>query len=137
VRLFLDSSVILSASGSSTGASRFIFDHAERQGWQLYIAEYCLEETSRNAPKFGGEASRYFQKILKAKVEWCADTLSAKEVLVFPKAKDKPVLLGALALKPDFLLTLDREDFHEKLGSQFYGIQIRTPGEFLSDLRQG
>ena len=136
MRLFLDSSVILSASGSSTGASRYIFDHAERQGWQLYSAEYCREETSRNAPKFGGEAVRYFQEILKAKVEWCADTLSAKEVVVFPKAKDKPVLLGALALKPDFLLTLDREDFHGKLGSQFYGIQIRTPAEFLQGLRQ-
>ena len=34
------------------------------------------------------------------------------------------------------LLTWDREDFHGRLGTQFYGMLIRTPGEWLMEMRK-
>jgi hypothetical protein len=49
--------------------------------------------------------------------------------------KEKPVLLTALAELCDYLLTLDRQDFHDKLGHQFYGVSIRTPGDWLFEMR--
>jgi hypothetical protein len=55
--------------------------------------------------------------------------------VIFPKAKDRPVVLSALAENCDVLLTLDRADFHGKLGAQFYAILIRTPGDWLLELR--
>jgi len=41
------------------------------------------------------------------------------------------VVITALAEKCAWLLTLDREDFHGKLGCEVYGVSIATPGEFL------
>jgi hypothetical protein len=40
VKLFLDTSVLLAASGSAKGASRFVFDQAAEQGWQLLTTAY-------------------------------------------------------------------------------------------------
>ena len=62
--------------------------------------------------------------------------LTSDDIIVFEKAKDRPVLISALACKPDALLTLDRADFHDRLGRQFYGIAIRTPGEWLMEQRE-
>jgi hypothetical protein len=38
-------------------------------------------------------------------------------------------------LDTSVLLTLDRAAFHGKLGDQFYAILIRTPGDWLLELR--
>jgi hypothetical protein len=38
VDLFLDTSVLLSACASAKGASRFIIEEAQAQGWQLISA---------------------------------------------------------------------------------------------------
>jgi len=56
--------------------------------------------------------------------------------LVFPKAKDRPVVITALAARAVWLLTLDEGDFHTKLGRGVYGLSIATPGEFLVEQRR-
>ena len=48
--------------------------------------------------------------------------------------KDRPVIITALSLKSDVLLSLDRDDFHDLLGSSVYGLSIRTPGELLKEI---
>ena len=45
---------------------------------------------------------------------WVSDAWSSQNILLYSKAKDKPALLGALATKSDFLLTMDRVDFEGK-----------------------
>ncbi|HKK19372.1 MAG TPA: PIN domain-containing protein [Opitutales bacterium] len=134
--LFLDTSVLLSACGSSKGASRYIIESAAEQHWQLKSAHYCREETLRNLKKLGAGAEAFFSKSLDRKIDWQLNALTTDDIIVFEKAKDRPVLISALACKPDALLTLDRADFHERLGAQFYGIAIRTPGEWLMELRE-
>jgi len=135
VRLFLDASVLLSASGSESGASRYIVDEAKKHSWQLLSSNYCREETLRNLPKIGQEAESYFTDTLRKRIKWVTDAWSSESILLYSKAKDKPVLLGALAAKSDFLLTLDRVDFQGRLGKQFYGMSIRTPGDWLWEMR--
>jgi len=61
--------------------------------------------------------------------------LTFDKVLVFPKAKDRPVLLSALGAEADVLLTLDDTDFQNVIGSQVYGLQVLSPGQFLIDQR--
>jgi hypothetical protein len=39
VRLFLDTSVLLAAAGSTGGASRFVVEEAATQGWKLVTAD--------------------------------------------------------------------------------------------------
>ncbi|PXA04610.1 hypothetical protein DDZ13_05405 [Coraliomargarita sinensis] len=133
--LFLDTSVLLSACGSDKGASRYILESANDYDWNLISAHYCREETSRNLCKLGESAQDYFDKHLDRLIDWQLNALTADDIIVFEKAKDRPVLISALASKPDALLTLDRADFHNRLGRQFYGIAIRTPGEWLMEQR--
>ena len=68
---------------------------------------------------------------MRDRITWTGDALSPDKILIFPKAKDRPVVLSALAAKVDVLLTLDRQDFMGLLGSQVYGVAIRTPGDWL------
>ena len=136
MKLFLDTSVLLSACASSRGGSRFIVDEAKAQGWELISAHYCREETRRNLSKLGADAETFFTKQLDRRIDWRLDALTSEDIIVFDKAKDRPVLISALSVKPSALLTLDRADFHERLGCQFYGIDIRTPGEWLMEMRE-
>jgi hypothetical protein len=46
-------------------------------------------------------------------------------------AKDKPVLISALAARCDALLTLDTGDFELLLGTEVYGMLVTTPRDFL------
>ena len=55
--------------------------------------------------------------------------------LVFPKGKDRPVVITALAARAGWLLTLDREDFHQRLGREVCGLRLATPGKFLLERR--
>jgi predicted nucleic acid-binding protein len=136
VDLFLDTSVLLSACESDKGASRFILESAIDYDWNLISAHYCREETFRNLSKLGDNAQAYFERCLDRLIDWQHNALTADDIIVFEKAKDRPVLISALACKPDALLTLDRADFHDRLGRQFYGIAIRTPGEWLMEQRE-
>ncbi len=135
MKLFLDTSVLLSACGSAKGASRFIVEEARGQRWELVSADYCREETLRNLGKLGKSAEAYFRATLDRRIDWHLNALTTDDIVVFDKAKDRPVLISALSVKPSVLLTLDRTDFHDRLGRQFYGIQIRTPGEWLMEQR--
>jgi predicted nucleic acid-binding protein len=48
--LFLDTSTILAACGSATGASRFIVENAAANDWQILVSPYVLAEVESNLP---------------------------------------------------------------------------------------
>jgi predicted nucleic acid-binding protein len=129
MRLFLDTSTILAACGSSSGASRELIRLASLNGWHLLITP-CVEiEVIRNLPSLGPHASDEWTSIL-ALLHFMPDVFSLDRPAVFPVAKDRPVLFSALAWA-DVLLTLDRDDFATLLGKEFYGMPILKPGDFL------
>jgi hypothetical protein len=135
VRLFLDTSVLLAAAGSGRGASRFLITEAATQGWVLVSADYCQEEARRNLAKIGASEASW-RKIVAPALEFTAVRLALDKPLVFPKAKDRPVVISALAARCEWLLTLDETDFHGNLGREIYGMAIATPGQFLIEQRQ-
>lgn len=135
MRLFLDTSVLLAASGSARGASRFLIAEAHAHGWELVSSDYCDEETRRNLPKVGRSAATAWKNEIAPRVRFVRASLALDKPLVFPKAKDRPVVITALAARSDWLLTLDEGDFHTKLGREVYGLRIATPGEFLIEQR--
>ena len=129
MRLFLDASVLLAASGSATGASRHIFRVAPANAWSLVATPYVVEEVLHNLPLLSATATSAWARLRSAL--WIRDdVLTLDRAVVFPASKDRPVLFGALAWA-DALLTLDRGDFGGLLGSEFYGLPVLTPGEFL------
>ena len=135
MRLFLDTSVLLSASGSAKGAARFLIVEAAAHGWELISSDYCEEETRRNFAKVGRTAAAAWKTEIAPRVPLVRASLALDKPLVFPKAKDRPVVITALAVRADWLLTLDETDFHGKLGREVYGLRIATPGEFLMEQR--
>jgi predicted nucleic acid-binding protein len=134
VRLFLDSSVVVSASLSATGASREVFRHAVSQGWQLLVSPWVLREVRDNLAGKPPEATRAWIA-LRADTTVEGDELVFDWPIVFEASKDKPVLFTALACA-DILLTLDRRDFLGLLGETIYGLKIETPGHFLRTERE-
>jgi hypothetical protein len=56
MRLFLDTSVLLAASGSANGASRKIFRLATPKQWTLVTTPYAVEEVRRNLSNFPASA---------------------------------------------------------------------------------
>lgn len=129
MRLFLDTSALLAASGSARGASREIFRLAPSNHWTLLATPYVLEEVLRNLPALSVEASSDWVR-LRGDLLIMDDVLTVDRPAVFPAAKDRPILFSALAWA-DVLLTLDRGDFGDWLGRTFYGLELLTPGQFL------
>ena len=129
MRLFLDTSVLLSASASARGASREVCRRAVAEGWTLVTTPYAIEEVLRHLPDFPSAASADWAKLRPALLIM-DDALTRELPAGFAASKDKPILFGALAWA-DVLLTLDRSDFGPLLDSTFYGLAVLTPGAFL------
>jgi len=103
--------------------------------WALLTTPYCIEEARRNAHRVGSTAFSTLEHLLIPEFEEVSTRVSLDKVLIFPKRKDRPVLVTALAAGADYLLTLDRVDFQNVLGPQIYGMHIRTPELFLIEQR--
>lgn len=129
MRLFLDTSVLLAASGSATGASREIFRLAPPNQWALVCTPCVIEEVLSNLSELPLIASSDWSR-LRIDLLTMDDVLTIEWPSVFPVTKDRPFLFGALAWA-DVLLTHDRHDFAQLLGTEFYGLAILTPGQFL------
>jgi predicted nucleic acid-binding protein len=133
MRLFLDTSVMISASVSARGASREVFRRSEANGWVLVTTPYAIGEVLRHLPDFPVSVFGDWA-ILRPTLLVMDDVYISDRPVVFPVPKDKPILFGALAWA-DVLLTLDRNDFETLLGSSVYGMPIMTPGAFLETRR--
>jgi predicted nucleic acid-binding protein len=130
VRLFLDSSVLLSAAGSEKSLSRLIVTIADEWDWELVTAFYCRNETNRNIGKFPPKAAKIW-KTLQADLSFTPNALTSTRPLLLTASKDKPVLISALAAKCNVLLTLDTGDFGIIIDTKVYGMLVTTPRSFL------
>lgn len=101
---------------------------AAAQEWELVSSDYCEEETQRNLTKVGARAARNWKGLLPL-IRWVQADLALDKPLVFPKAKDRPVVITALAARADWLLTLDEGDFHQKTRSLW--TMHRDPGRIF------
>ncbi len=135
MRLFLDTSVLLAASGSDKGASREVFRLASRNQWTLITTPYAVEEVRRNLSHFPANATTDWNR-LHAELLLLDDVFTVDRPTVFAPAKDRPILFSALAWA-DVWLALGRGDFETLLGSEPYGMPILTPGSFLVRERHG
>lgn len=129
MRLFLDTSVLLAASGSAAGASREIFRRASANGWLLVSTPYVIEEVFRNLPNFPPSASAEWAR-LRPELLLMDDVLTIDRPAIFQPAKDRPILFSASAWA-DVLLTPDQGDFGGLMDTPFYGLLVIKPGVFL------
>jgi predicted nucleic acid-binding protein len=129
VRLFLDTSVLLSACGSEQGASRELFRLAPTAGWFLITTPYVLQEVTNNLRKLTPAAAHSWPQ-LKPNLLILDDIVTLDRPSNFGPGKDRPILFSALAWA-DVLLTLDIGDFGGLIGGNFYELPVLKPGDFL------
>ena len=98
--------------------------------WRLLSSNYVMHETEKNVRlRMTAPAQDEWQR-LKPRLEVMADVVTFDWPVVFPAAKDRPVLFTAAATA-DVLLTLDRADFGSVMAVGFYGLPVLRPGDFL------
>ena len=130
MRIFLDANVLFSAA-KSAGAIRQLLYELHAAGHTLVADEYVSTEARRNAAaKATGDALDYLQALL-TRIEVCAvqfPALTQVSVLWLPE-KDRPVLIAAMTLKCDALVTGDRTHFGLGYGKTFDGVTVYSPAQ--------
>jgi hypothetical protein len=95
VKIFLDSSVLLAASWSATGASREVFRLAASNGWTLIATPYAIEEVYRNLSDLPPTATAEWSRLRPALL-LMDDVVTLDRPVVFDAAKDRPILFARL-----------------------------------------
>ena len=138
-RVFLDTSALIAGLVSPRGASNLILSLAEAGVITLVVSEEVLIEAERNLrarlPKAIPEYQRFLATcpIERAGPPTGAEVAAAAEII---HPKDAPILAAAMALRVDYLVTLDRKHFlDDPEVAHRSGLRIGTPGDFLAWLR--
>lgn len=126
MRVFLDANIVFSAA-KSDGAIRLLLDLLIKRGHQCCIDDYVLEEARRNlAAKFPAAMVRLGALVAQFQVSRASAPVGRVEMLDWLPAKDRPVLLSAMHLRCDILLTGDRKHFGPGYGKTLGGVTIHS-----------
>ena len=135
-RIFLDSSVLIAASGSKHGASALIVSYCSKGAIEGFLSKYVYEEVRKNiAKKFSEQEKRRLNYILLKgglKVIDNPNAPSIKEYQNIISLKDVPILVAAHALSVDILVTHNTKDFMKfSVRKKMHPIQILTPKKYI------
>ena len=132
LRIFLDANVLFSAARAS-GPMRKMLEALKSQGHVLVAAAYVCTEAQRNlAAKADGQALQDLEVILAT-----VELTGARQVISASQAqavhwlpeKDRPVLLAAIALRCDALVTGDKTHFGIGYGQSFAGVMLYSSAQ--------
>ncbi len=144
IRLFLDSNVLIAGIVSSWGLDKAILSLCAARVCKLVLAEVVRDEVEQALlmqPKLSSAASvrlmQGYRRLMK---------LTEPDLVPYPDARlvranrnlirheaDVPVLLSAMAGKPDWLLTHNKKHF-TKAVAQRTSLRIGTPADFFRTL---
>lgn len=145
IRLFLDSNVLTSGIVSAWGLDKAVLSICAARVCKLVLAEIVREEVEENLllhaerlPALeADELIEDYRRLTK---------LTAPELVAHPERSlvqssrnlirhetDVPVLLSAIASKPDWLLTHNTKHFTPAVAKRT-GLRIATPAEFFRTL---
>lgn len=137
-RLFLDANIFFTATYSSQGASRALFDLAQQKKILLTTNTYALAEAKKNIEyKIGNQSLPLFFHLISLLIRVSTTEIKIndrKKYKTFIEEKDIPILLGALQTKTDYLITLDRGFKNTALMKKIFPLRILLPGEYLQSL---
>jgi len=130
VRIFLDANVLFSAS-KSAGAIRQLIRALQATDHVLVADEYVATEARRNiAGKANADSQAHLQTLLsQIEVSAAHYPASAQSAVIWLPEKDRPVLMAAIALRCDALLTGDLTHFGAGYGQTFDGVTIYAPAQ--------
>jgi predicted nucleic acid-binding protein len=130
-RIFLDANIFFSIAYGSPGLNRLV-ELAKRKRCMLFVSDYVIEEARRNL--FQPEQLKRLEVFL-SKVQIVPEVDPEIPCPIILPEKDRPVLLAAISIKADFLLTGDIIHFGEYFGQVVNGVRICLPRDYLSHLQ--
>ena len=145
IRLFLDSNVITSGIVSRWGLDKAVLSLCSARIMHLVLAEAVREEVEENLlMQAAGRTDLDGEQLIADYTGFVK--LSRPELVAHPEASsvrasrhlirheaDVPVLLSAMAAKPDWLLTNNTKHFTQVVAKRT-GLRIATPVEFFREL---
>src|SRR5215813_1808323 len=147
LRLFLDSNALTGGILSDWGLDNAVLSLCAARICRMVLAVYVREEVEDNllarasafSPKEANQVIQDNMNLLKLACPEIVALPSARDVAnsrrLIAHAADVPVLLSAMASKPDWLLTHNTKHFTPQVGKRA-GLQIGTPIEFFRFLSQ-
>lgn len=141
LQLLLDTSVLISALNSSTGASAQLLHLARHRLVDVLTTTYILFETEEVIRRKFPKLLHAFlllrnENILKIGADPTLRQIRRAEKLI-DDPKDAPILAAALAHKVHYLVTLDKKDFinNQKLNRAGTSVVPLLPGDVLRLIR--
>jgi predicted nucleic acid-binding protein len=128
-RIFLDANILFSTAYGSPGLSRF-WDLARKKRCLLFTSSYAAEEARRNLTE--PEQLRKLDDLL-SKMRMTPEVDPRIPCPIELPEKDRPVMLAAISIKADYLVTGDAIHFGRYFGQIVSGVRICRPRDYLRD----
>jgi predicted nucleic acid-binding protein len=136
IRVFLNASVLFSASYSKTGSSRDLLREAIRGNLKIVVSQHVLEEAERNLAQKAPEALPAFRELLTLVAAEVAEKPTLEELkraAAYINLKDAPVVAAAAKAKVGYLVTWDRKHFiDDPKVAEKSGLMILTPDKLMA-----
>ena len=131
MRVFLDANILFSAA-KSDGAIRQLLRHLTLAKHTLVADSYVQAEAHRNiAAKADAQAVRDLDTLLSkvdiSAVQFAQSPPALQAAALWLPEKDRPVLLAAMVLACDVLVTGDSTHFGPGYGKRFEGVTVYSP----------
>ena len=131
MRIFLDANILFSAAKSDS-AIRQLLRHLKLAKHTLVADSYVQAEAIRNiAAKADAQAVSDLDTLLSqievSSVQFAQSSPTLQAAVLWLPEKDRPVLLAAMALVCDVLVTGDSTHFGPGYGKRFEGVTVCSP----------
>jgi predicted nucleic acid-binding protein len=145
IRLFLDSNVLTGGIVSPWGLDKATLSLCAAQLCRLVLAEVVRDEVEENLLHHAerlpsaeaDELIEHYRRLIKLSkpelVPYPAEAQVRSSRNLIRHASDVPVLLSAIASRPDWLLTHNTKHFTQSVATRA-GVRIATPAQFFRKL---
>lgn len=125
--LFLDTNILVSAALTPGGSLARLW---RLRATKLVTSLYVLGEARSNVSD--RETAQRLERLIEAMAVLPSEPadFDIENDPGLPD-KDRPILLGAIAARADYLLTGDVTHFGACIGREVHGVRVLTPGEYL------
>lgn len=134
IKVFVDTSVLISGLASSAGALGAVLDLCEAEVIQMVISRQVIVEADRNfltkLPRLLNRFRQFIHDLKPLMIDDPGPSLVKKATAIVGR-KDASILAAALDGKVDYLVTLDKKHFLSPRARKGAGVTVLTPSEFL------
>src|SRR4030043_1574099 len=126
-RIFLDANILFSVAYGSPGLN-LLWKSARQKRCALSASNFVVEEAKRNL--FHPEQKKRLEDYL-SEAQIVPEVDPSLPCPIELPEKDRPVLMAAISIKVDYLLTGDSTHFGKYFGRNVNGVKICRPRDYL------